>query len=111
MARASALLVLLAVTCEECSVDSFSFAPGVLQNTKPSPILGRNSFARSRVTHARAAERCSSGYLSAATTAVTESSEYLENKEALKKVGPFPPMTRTEALLVAATRYLIVYVL
>lgn len=107
MARATLLLFLVAVTCEDGSVESFSLAPGDLQgapfhrvwlNAKRSSILARNSFARSHVTHdgctgrAGAAERYSSGHLSAATTAVTESSEYLENKEALKKVGFFLPM-------------------
>lgn len=111
MARAGLLLSLLAVTCEDFSVESFVLPPGdlqgapsggVWQNVKPSSsILARDPFARSRVTHdgcgtsrrAGAAETRSGGCLGAATTAVTESSEYLENKEALKKVGVFPPMT------------------
>lgn len=109
MARAGLLLFLLAVTCEYCTVESFSLAPGgfqgvpsreVWQNAKPSSTLARNSFARSHVTHdgcagrTGAAERGSSGCLSTATAAVTESSEYLENKEELKKVGFFPRMMR-----------------
>lgn len=111
MARAGLLLFLLAVTCEDYSVESFWLAPGdlqgasssgVWQNVKPSScsILAPDSFARRHVTHdgcarrAGAAERCSSGCLGAAMAAVAESSEYLENKEALKKVGIFPPMIR-----------------
>lgn len=109
MARAGLLLFFLAVTCEDCTVESFSLPPGgfqgapshgVWQNAKPSSISARNSFARSHVTHdgcagrTGAAERRSSGCLSAATAAVTESSEYLENKEELKKVGFFPRMMR-----------------
>lgn len=113
MARAGLLLFLLAAACEDCSVESFSLAPGDLQgapsrgvwhNAKPSSsIFARNSFAQSPVTHddgcaggAGAVERRSSGCLSAAasTAAATESSEYLENKEALKKVGLVPPMIR-----------------
>ena len=104
MARANLVLVLLAITCEDRSVDSFSFAPGGLQNAKPSSILGRPDAIHARGAECRgAAERYSSGYLNAATTAVTESSEYLENKEALKKVGSLPPMMRTETQLVAVT--------
>lgn len=83
MGRSALVLAVVAATWGGCAVKSFSFLPGALQQAsscKPAaPTRSKRAFAR---------RRNDQGVIPRATTtsAVAESAEYLENKEALKQV-------------------------
>lgn len=116
MAHQRALLLLLAISCGNYNVQSFSFVPGA------SPSRGWSGasciFARNAPVFARnvgdGAGRDSAGHvacLSATRAAVSaESGEYLESKEALKKVGfcsCFPVTRRSQVHILAVLTWLL----
>lgn len=78
MGRSALLFAFSAAAWGSCTVKSFSFLPGALHQAsscKPAAPIRRTTLARSNVA------------LRATTTpAAAESTEYLENKEALKQV-------------------------
>lgn len=98
MSHLSALLALLTTSSSIGSAASFLFAPFTPYRDASTEITRRslapnlekhdNDVSRNNVYSTTDRRRCSTGFLAATATATDKSPEYLQNKEALKKVRP-----------------------